>query len=189
VHRDDVARPQQFVERDQAHAHLRCAAGSNEGIERDDVHAERGQPLRDQSTDAAQPDDACGFLIELDAGELGSLPLAVLQRCGCRGDVPGCGDQEPHRQLGSADDVGLWRIDHHDASLGGRPYIDVVQAHSRPGDDLEPARGGEDLDVDLGRAADQDRVDIGDRGDQRGPIGAVAEADLEVRPERLDGRW
>ena len=35
--------------------------------------------------------------------------------------------------------------------------------------------------------ADQDRVDVGDRREQLGAVGAVAGADLEVRAERLDG--
>ena len=35
--------------------------------------------------------------------------------------------------------------------------------------------------------ADQDRVGVGDRGQQLGPVGAVAVPDLEVGAERLDG--
>ena len=48
-------------------------------------------------------------------------------------------------------------------------------------------RGRQRLGVDLGRRADQDRVDVGDGGQQLGAVGAVAPADLEVRAERLDG--
>ena len=35
--------------------------------------------------------------------------------------------------------------------------------------------------------ADQDRVDVGDGGQQLGAVGAVAVPDLEVRAERVDG--
>ena len=52
---------------------------------------------------------------------------------------------------------------------------------------LRLRRRGERLGVDLGGGADQDRVDVGDRGEQLGAVGAVAVADLEVRAERLDG--
>ena len=47
--------------------------------------------------------------------------------------------------------------------------------------------GGDRLGVDLGGAADEDRVDVGDGGQQLGAVGAVAGADLEVGAERLDG--
>ena len=45
----------------------------------------------------------------------------------------------------------------------------------------------DDLRVDLRRGAHQDRVGVGDRGEQRRPVGAVDGADLEVRPEGVDG--
>ena len=65
--------------------------------------------------------------------------------------------------------------------------VDVVQTDAGAGDDLELLRGGERLGVDLGRRADQDRVDVGDGGQQLGAVGAVAVPDLEVGAERLDG--
>ena len=46
---------------------------------------------------------------------------------------------------------------------------------------------GERLGVDLGRAADQDRVHVDDGRQQLGAVRAVAGADLEVRAQRLDG--
>ena len=48
-------------------------------------------------------------------------------------------------------------------------------------------RGGDGLGVDLGGGADQDRVDVGDGGEQLGAVRAVAVPDLEVRAERVDG--
>ena len=111
----------------------------------------------------------------------------LLERRVGRRDVPRGGEQQPDRQLGGADDVGLRRVDHHHAGLGGRLDVDVVQADARAGDDLELPGRGERLGVDLGRAADQDRVDVGNGRQQRGAVGAVAVADLEVRAERVDG--
>ena len=72
--------------------------------------------------------------------------------------------------------------------LRGGGDVDVVEADTGAGDDLEALGGGERLGVDLGRAADQDRVDVGEGGQQLGAVGAVAVADLEVGAERLDGR-
>ena len=52
---------------------------------------------------------------------------------------------------------------------------------------LQPRGGRQRLGVDLGGAADQDRVGVGDGGQQLGPVGAVAVPDLEVGAEGLDG--
>ena len=71
--------------------------------------------------------------------------------------------------------------------LGRGLHVDVVEADTGAGDDLEPVGGGQRLGVHLGRGAHQDRVDVGDRGQQLRAVGAVAVSDLEVRAERLDG--
>ena len=143
VHRDDVAGAQQLVEPDEADAHLRGAAGGDERVVGDDVHAERRQPLGDQRADAAEADDAGGLLVELDAGVPAALPLPLLERRVGRRDVAGGGEQQADGELGGADDVGLRRVDDHDAGLGRRLDVDVVQADAGAGDDLEAAGGGE----------------------------------------------
>jgi hypothetical protein len=124
------------------------------------VHAERRQALRDESPDASEPDDAGSLLVELDAGVLAALPLAGPQRCRRRWNVPRGREQKSYGQLGGADDVRLWRIDHHDARLRGCPDVDVVQAHTGASDDLELPSRRENLGVNLGRAANEDRVDV-----------------------------
>ena len=63
--------------------------------------------------------------------------------------------------------------------------VDVVQADAGAGDDLEVRRGGEGLGVDPGGAADQDGGRVGERGQQRGPVGSVDVPDLDVGPEHL----
>jgi hypothetical protein len=49
--------------------------------------------------------------------------------------------------------------------------------------DLQPGGGAERLGVDLRGRADEQRVGVGDRGQQRGAIGAVHVADLDVVTE------
>ena len=121
VHRDDVGAAQQLVERDQADAHLRGAAGGDERVVGDDVHAERRQPLGHQGADPAEPDDAGGLLVQLDAGVLAALPLPLLEGGGGRRDVAGRGEQQADRDLGGADDVGLRGVDDHHAGRAWRP--------------------------------------------------------------------
>ena len=107
-----------------------------------------------------------------------ALALAVL---------PGDGEQQRDRLLGGGDDVGGGRVDDHDAAGGGGRHVDVVQADAGPGDHLEPGRGGDRLGVDLGGAAHDHRVGVGQRGEQRRPVGAVDVADVEVVGEHVDG--
>ena len=79
------------------------------------------------------------------------------------------------------------RVDDHHAVLGRRLDVDVVEADTGARDDLEPRGGQQRLGVDRGRGADQDRVDVGDRGEQLGAVGAVAVPDLEVGTQCLHG--
>ena len=52
---------------------------------------------------------------------------------------------------------------------------------------LQARRGGDGLGVDLGGAAHDDRVRVGERGQQGGAVGAVDVADVEVVGEHVDG--
>ncbi len=80
VDRDDVGFAQQLFERDEPDAVLRRTGRLHVGVVRDEVGAERGQPLRDELPDLAEPDDADGLVEDLDAGELRALPLTRLER-------------------------------------------------------------------------------------------------------------
>ena len=187
VHRHEVGLGEEGVEVDEPDAHLGGAAGLHVRVVRDDLHAERREPLRDQHADATETDDADGLLVELDAGVLRPLPLAVLQRRVRGRDVAGGREHQRDGELGGGDDVGGRRVDDHHPGLGRGPHVHVVEADTGPGDDLEPAGRGQRLRVDLGGRADQDRVDVGDGRQQLGTVRAVAGPDLEVGSERLDG--
>jgi hypothetical protein len=56
-----------------------------------------------------------------------------------------------------------------------------------PRDDLEVLRDGDGLGIDLGRRADEHRGCLWQRGEERGAVGAVDVADVEVGTEGLDG--
>ena len=153
----------------------------------DDLHAEGGHALRDEGTDAAQAHDTQRLLGQLDTRVLAALPLAVLQRGVGLRDVAGAGEDQTAGQLGGGHDVGGRGVDDHHAGLGGGGDVDVVQADAGAGDDLELLRRGDGLGVDLGGGADQDRVHVGDGGEQLGPVCSVGVPDLEVRAQRVDG--
>ena len=80
------------------------------------------------------------------------------------------------------------RVDDHDAGLGGGLDVDVVQADAGAGDDLEPAgrrrcASASTLVALRTRMASTSAI----AGQQRGAVGAVAVADLEVGAEGVDG--
>ncbi len=180
---------QQLLESDEPHAVLRSAGRLNVGVVRDQVRAERGEPLSDELPDLAEADDADGLVEDLDAGELRPLPLTRLQR-GVR-DRSAAGDREQQRDrlLGGADDVRLRRVDHHDAGVGRGLHVDVVETDAGARDDLQVRCRGDGLGVDLRGAADDDGVGRGERGQQRCAVGAVDLTDLEVAAQQVDARW
>src|SRR5690606_5920270 len=111
---------------------------------------ERGQSLRHELTDAAQPHDADGLAEQLDAVEGAALP-GVLAQGRVRGrDLAAGGHEQCDGVLGRRVDVGGGRVDHHDAPLGGGGNLDVVKSDAGATDDLEVRRGGEHLGVDGG---------------------------------------
>ena len=77
---DEVALPQQFVQADQADPELGRAGRLDVRVVGDQPGAEGGHPLGEQHADPAEPDHADGLALHLDAGVLGPLPLAGLER-------------------------------------------------------------------------------------------------------------
>ena len=102
-------------------------------------------------------------------------------------DLPRRREHQRQGVLGGAVDVGGRRVDHQHPGGGGGVDVDVVQAHSGAGDDLELGRGGDHLGVDGGGRAHQDRVGVGYRCQQLGPVGAVHPADLHLVSQGGDG--
>ena len=176
---------EQLLQRHQPDAELRGAAGLDVGVVGDQRDAEGGQPLGDQDADPAEPDDADGLVGDLDAHELRPLPRPLAQGRVGGGDLPGRGEQQRDGVLGGADDVRRRRVDDHDAALGRRGDVDVVQADAGAGDHLQVRRGGQGLGVDLGGAPDHHRRRVGESREQRRPVGAVDVPDLDVAPEHL----
>jgi hypothetical protein len=64
-------------------------------------------------------------------------------------DVPGLGEQQRHGVLGGRDRVGVGRIDHQHAALGGRHQVDVVDADPRPPDHAQTRGGFDQRPIDL----------------------------------------
>jgi hypothetical protein len=149
------------------------------GIERHHAHAEPAGPVRDELADATEADDAEHFVVQFHAGELRAVPAPGHQRSMRLRHVAGQREQQGHRVLGGGDDIGLRGVGDDDSLAGGRVDVDVVDPHAGPGDDLQPLGLGQQVGVELGGGADQDRVVVADPLGQLvlGPV--VAEVDVE----------
>jgi hypothetical protein len=166
VHRDEVALPQQLVQADEPDADLRGAAGLDVRVVGDQRHAEGRQPLGDEHADAPEPHDAHGLLEQLDTGVLAALPLPAAQRRVGGRDVPAAGQQQPIASSAALTmlEVGAFTT-MTPACVGGR-NVDVVQADTGPGDDLELLRRGTASASIFVALRIRHRVDVAERSQQ-----------------------
>ena len=163
-----VGRGKDFVERAELGADLRSQLRRDERVVRDDLHLEGSRAGGDLLSDAAEADDAERLAAELAAGKLLLLPLVRLHRRVGRRQMARQREQLAHRQLRDADAVGARRVHHDDAACAGGVQVDVVHARAGARDHAQRRRGGDDLASHLRRAAHDQRVGVGDGGQQFG---------------------
>ena len=94
------------------------------------------------------------------------------------GYVAGEREQERQRVLGGGDRVAGRGVDDDDAGRRGGGDVDVVDADAGPADDDEAPPGGDGLGVGLDAAADEQRVVLGQRGQEL--LAGEADADVDV---------
>src|SRR5262249_35111327 len=141
----------ELVERDELDARRQLLG--RERIEADDVHAQAHAARRRVAADVAEADDAQRLAGDLDAHELLLLPLTALHAGVGAWDLAGEREHEADGQLGRRGRVALRRVDDEDALRRGRLDVDVVDADAGAADDLQVARIGQGLGLDLrGRA-------------------------------------
>ena len=98
----------------------------------EDGHLHRPGADRDGLPDLAETDDAERPAAQLQAGELGALPLAAAERRVGRRDPAGDAVEQGEGVLGGRDRVAGRRVDDDDAGARGRLEVDVVDADARP---------------------------------------------------------
>ncbi len=171
VDREEVGLGDELIEREELHAELLGARRGDVGVVGDDTHVESGKARGDERTDATEADDADRLLEEFGSREGAALPGACGERGVRGGNAAGEAQDVADRELGGGDDVGGRRIDDHDAGSRGRLDVDVVEADSGTGDDLELRGVPQSLFVDAGRRADQHGVGIRECREQRLAVG------------------
>ncbi len=140
-------------------------------------HGPRGHGL----ADPPQADDAQRLAGQLRAHELLAVPAAFDQALVGRGDVPHQAVHQGQRLLGGGDRVAAGRVHDHDALPGGGLGVDVVDAHARPGDRLEPMVPLERFGGDLHAAAADRAVELRQGRFQGLALQSRADFDFDIR--------
>ncbi len=113
------------------------------------------------------------------------LPAAI-EACAC-GILRAEREQQREGVLRGGDRVAARRVHDHDAALGRGGDVDVVHAHARAADHLQPLRRGERLRGHLRLAAHDERVELGDLRDQLVLLQTAAGRDFKLRVFRENG--
>ena len=166
VDRHEIRFGHELLEAHQLHAHVAGPLDRHEGVVGDEAHPEGERALGHERTHPTEPHDAEGLPVELDAFPLRSLPLAADQGSVGLGDVARLGEQEGHRLLRGRKDVRLRRVDDHDAPLGRRSHVHVVEADAGPTDDDQVGAGREHVRGHGGGRADDQRLRAANRLDE-----------------------
>ena len=184
---DEVGLGHQLLDAHQAHPHGPGPLLGDEGVVADELHAEGVGALGHQGAGPSQAHHAEHLAVQLDALPLRALPAPGHQRGVGLGDVAGLRQQQGHGLLGHREDVRRRGVDHHDATLGGRRDVDVVQADAGPPHHLQRGPGGQHLGRHLGGGADDQRVRPR-RPPRATPRGSAPPARRPRAPRRRAGR-
>ena len=180
MHRDEIGDRVELVRRRGAlHPELAEPVGGQVHVEGDHAHTEPARAVGHELPDTTEADDAQRLLVQLHPVELGAIPRAPDQRGVRLRNIAGQREQQGHRVLGRRDDVRLGRVGYDHSAAGGRIDIDVVDADTGTGHDLQAVGLGQQVSIDLGGRADQDAVEVGDASLELGAIPRCAQLDLE----------
>ena len=170
----------------QADAQLGRPRRGHVGVVGDHLHAERGQPLGDQHADPAEAEDPGHLAVELDAGELDRFHSPALSEAIACGTLRATASSSPTACSAALTMFELGAFTTMTPALVAASTSTLSRPDPGPGHHPQVRRVRQRLGVDPGRAADDHRVHAGQRGQQRGPVGAVHVADLEVGFELRD---
>ena len=158
----------------------------------DHVHAEGAGPRRHLAADLSQTQDAERLAAQLDPEDLAPIPAPGPHRAVRSRDLPRQGQEERQGVFGRGDRVLAGRVHHHDATLGGRGHVHVVNTRPGPSHDTQLGSLAHHLIGDTRIRAHHDPLDVGDRLQKivAGNPGAVVGLDpgppQDVRAHRQD---
>ena len=125
-----------------------------------DAHIKGMHALCNKSPNAAKPNDAKRFMIELAAFEVLAFPDAFFEHLVGPDRIAAACKQETDGMFSGRNDIGFRRIDHNDAPFGGTVKIDIIHTIASPANHLEFFCRIIQLLVDLCHAADNEGIII-----------------------------
>ena len=131
-----------------------------------DLHAKGLGALDNEHAHATQAKHCQGLALQLDARELGAVPVAGLHGGVCDCGLAGDGQHEGDGLLCSRDNVGGRGVADDDAALCCGLRIDVVYAYAGTADDFEVSARLDDLAGHGGGAPHDEAVVIADKIDE-----------------------
>jgi len=179
VNGDIIGAGEEFIQADPLDAHLVDHLGADVRIVGNDLHLESQGTIGHNPTDASDPDDAQDLVKDLLALKTLLLPLSRFEGMHRLGNVSGHGKQHGYGVFRRGDHVAVGGVHHHDASLGCRLHVHVVQADSRPGHHLQFLGRIDHVGANLRCAANHQSVVILDHSAKF----FMAEARVHVHPE------
>ena len=158
----EIAGGEQLLETSRLVAVVGDHVVGHEGIMDHDLQRQPAAARGDDAPDGAVADDADRLAGDLSAGVLGAVPLALAYRSVGGGEVPRHAEDVRDRELSGGGRVSVRRIEHDKTELGRPGDIDVVDADAGAADDAQLRLLGQYLGRQLGRAAHDDAVDLGE---------------------------
>ena len=134
---DEVGFFYNIVEQTDRHAERLCTLFVDIGIVGDDVHVKGEGALCNAAADASHADDAERLAAQLDTDIRLAVPLPPLHGLIRRRDIARHREHHRHRVLRRRNRIAARRVDDDNAAFGRRLHIDVVNADTRPADDLQ----------------------------------------------------
>ena len=163
VKADEVALLQNLIERRQLDVLLAGKHGGNVGVVSQHVHRKGLGQARYLDSDLAETDQSESLRAQLDAQQLLLFPRSLLEQAVGLREPAGERQNESQRVLGHADRVAAGRVHHHDAALGRRVHVHVVDTDAGASDGAQPRRAIEQLRRYLRGAPYDKRVRFADR--------------------------
>jgi len=186
VQRHDVGGGEQLLERLQLDPELTGSRLGEERVVSYDLHPERPCNGRDVDAHAAQPHEPQRLAAQLGPGKL--LPVPLPGRHAVRGpwDAANQRHEKGQRVLGRAHGVGAGRVEHSDSPARRRFDVDVVHAHSGPGDHRQARSEPDELLGDRRVGPDYQCVSpLELRRQALGLAGQGDDLELRLRPQEV----
>jgi hypothetical protein len=180
MERQDLRALQERIQRQGLHVHRSDRVVGHQRIAAHAGHLERASSLRHAASDLPQTHDPDRLPPELAPHELGLVPLPAMDRSVRHGNVPHQPEQEAEHELHHGHGVRAGHVQNVDSPLLGGGDVDVVESGAGTSHPAQLRRGLDQAARDLGRAAHDPGIDVGDERHEIGLAKALTLLDRQA---------